>query len=160
MQKNKLITNFDTGDVNDTRALAPIAIDTKSVLGLDSMNVLADKGYHTGDQLQQCALADIITYVSPKAPSTKDIGLYPISAFYYNPGSDTYTCPAGEVLTTNNVWYRHSSEGKTPAFRFKRYLSSKCSSCSQHNLCTNSGHNSHAIDRSQFADIIAQKATE
>lgn len=157
--KNKLITNFDTGDVNDTRALAPIAINTKSVLGIDSMNVLADKGYHTGDQLQQCAFANIITYVSPKAPSTKDIGLYPISSFDYNPESDTYTCPAGEVLTTSNVWYRHSTEGKTPAFRFKRYLSSKCSSCSQRSLCTNSGRNGRAIDRSEFADIIAQNAT-
>jgi transposase len=157
--KNKLITYFDTGDVNDTRALAPVAINTKSVLGLDGMNVLADKGYHTGDQLQRCAFANIITYVSPKAPSTKDIGLYPITSFNYNPESDTYTCPDGEVLATNNVWYRHSSEGKTPAFRFKRYLSSKCSFCKQRSLCTNSGRNGRAIDRSEYADIIAQNAT-
>lgn len=157
--KNKLITYFDTGDVNDTRALAPVAISTKSVLGIDSMSVLADKGYHTGEQLQQCALANIITFVSPKAPSTKDIGLYPINSFIYNPESDTYICPAGELLATTNVWYRHSSEGKTPAFRFKRYLSSKCSSCSQRSLCTNSGRNGRAIDRSEFAGIIAQNAS-
>lgn len=157
--KNKLITYFDTGDVNDTRALAPIAINTKSALGLDMMNVLADKGYHTGDQLQQCAFANIITYVSPKAPSTKDIGLYPINSFNYDPESDSYICPSGEVLTTNNVWYQHSSERKTPAFRFKRYLTSKCSSCSQRSLCTNSGRNGRAIDRSEYADIIAQNAT-
>ncbi|MDP3435855.1 MAG: hypothetical protein Q8S04_01290 [Bacteroidales bacterium] len=123
------------------------------------MNVLADKGYHTGDQLQQYVLANITTYVSPKASSTKDIGLYPINAFKYNPESDTYTCPAGEVLATNNVWYRHSSEGKTPAFRYKRYLSPKCSSCSQQNHCTNCSRYGRAIDRSEFADIIAQNAT-
>ena len=91
--KHKLLTEYDTGDVNDTHALSPVAIQTKELLGVESMNVLGDKGYHTGEQLQQCAENNIITYVSPKAPSTKDKGLYPISEFHYNKEKDTYTCP-------------------------------------------------------------------
>jgi len=43
---------YDTGDVNDTNALAPMAMQTKEILGVNKMNVLADKGYHTGEQLE------------------------------------------------------------------------------------------------------------
>ena len=48
--------------------------DKKEILGVENMNALADKGYHTGEQLQQCLESNITTFVSPKAPSTKDIG--------------------------------------------------------------------------------------
>ena len=76
------------------------------------MNVLADKGYHTGEQLEECEKNEIITYVSPKAPSTKDIGLYPITSFVYNKENDHYICPQGEILTTNGRWHRHSNSPK------------------------------------------------
>jgi DNA repair exonuclease SbcCD ATPase subunit len=55
--KHKLLVEYDTGDVNslsrhyggNTHALAPMAMQTKELLGVESMNVLADKGYHTGE---------------------------------------------------------------------------------------------------------------
>lgn len=64
--KNKLITHFDTGGVNDTNALAPVAIAAKEGLHVEEMDVLADKGYHTGEQIRQCEQNGITTYVSPK----------------------------------------------------------------------------------------------
>ena len=101
--KNKLLVEYDTGDVNDTHALAGMAIATKELLGVEKMDVLADKGYHTGGELMECGKENITTYVLPKAPSTKDTGLYPATSFMYNPKEDTYTCPEGETLTINTV---------------------------------------------------------
>lgn len=37
--KNKLITHFDTGSVNDTNALASVAIETKEILQVEKMDV-------------------------------------------------------------------------------------------------------------------------
>jgi len=82
--KHKLLVEYDTGDVNDTHALAPMALKTKEILCVEKMNALADKGYHTGEQLQQCVENNITPFVSPKEPSTKDIGLYSISLFSYD----------------------------------------------------------------------------
>lgn len=156
--KNKLITNFETGQVNDTHALAPIAIDTKSLLGVEHMDVLADKGYHTGDQLQQCDLANIKTFVSPKESASNNEEIFPVSRFIYNPDSDTYTCPAQQLLTTNNVWYKHSGRGRTPAFRFKRYITPHCKNCPLREKCTKGEKNGRAIDRSEYAPVIDQNA--
>lgn len=154
--KNKLIADFETGDVNDTRALAPVAISTKKLLCVENMNVLADKGYHTGYQLSQCAATNIITYVSPKESASNDDDIYPITRFVYDPQANTYTCPAGETLTTNGRWHSHSSRSKTAAFRFQRYNTPACKGCDLRGKCTKGKANGRNIDRSEFATVIEQ----
>jgi len=158
--KHKLLVEYDTGDVNDTHALAPMALQTKELLGVESMNVLADKGYHTGAQLQQCVENNITTFVSPKEPSTKDIGLYPISMFSYNKKKDTYTCPQGSILRTNGKWYLHSDnrrDGKG-SYRFQRYTTADCRSCENRHKCTKCKRNGRAIDRHEYAKVIEANA--
>jgi transposase len=158
--KHKLLVEFDTGDVNDTHALAPMALQTKEILEVESLKVLADKGYHTGEQLELCQQHDITTYVSPKAPSTKDIGLYPISMFTYKKEQDIYICPQDSVLVTNGTWYQHSDsrKGHIGSYRFQRYITSDCKTCSSRHLCTESKRNGRAIDRSEYAEIIEANA--
>lgn len=158
--KHKLLVEYDTGDVNDTHALASMAIGTKKLLGKESMNVLADKGYHTGEQLYECEKNEITTYVSPKAPSTKDVGLYPISSFEYNKEHDHYICPQGEILKTNGHWHQHSNSPKNGqgGYRFKRYNNPICKTCASSHLCTQSQKNVRNIDRSQYAGSIESNA--
>ena len=88
--KHKFLTEFDTGQVNDTHALADVAISTKELLGVKTINALADKGYHTGAELSKCQENGITTFVSPKAPATKDTGLYLLTSFTYDPEKDIY----------------------------------------------------------------------
>jgi len=154
--KNKLITHFDTGSVNDTNALAPVAIATKEVLQVDQMDVLADKGYHTGEQIRQCEQNGITTYVSPKEPASNDSDIFPITSFVYNAQNNSYTCPAAEVLTTNGTWLTHSSKGYKSAYKFQRYNTKKCKSCELQPQCTKSKTNGRNIDRSEFADDVIQ----
>jgi radical SAM protein with 4Fe4S-binding SPASM domain len=158
--KHKLLIEYDTGDVNDTHALASMALQTKEILGVESLKVLADKGYHTGEELEQCHGNDITTFVSPKAPATKDTGLYPIADFTYDPDEDLYICPQGNQMRTNGKWHRHSDsrrKGKS-AYRFQRYTTPACKSCKSRHLCTKSKANGRYIDRSEYADIIEANA--
>ncbi len=138
--KHKLLVEYDTGSVNDTRALADIAIQTKELLKVDELKVLADKGYHTGAELARCQENAITSYVSPKSPSTKDIGLYRVTEFKYDKQLDVYVCPQGHEMHTNNTWHRHSEsrKGKTGAYRFRRYTTPLCKSCQNRQKCTHS----------------------
>jgi len=157
--KHKLLVEYDTGSVNDTRALADIAIQTKELLKVDELKVLADKGYHTGVELYRCQEKGITSYVSPKAPATKDIGLYPVTDFRYDANRDVYICPQGHDMSTNNTWHRHSDsrKGKTGAYRFRRYTTSLCKSCENRQKCTQS-KNGRYIDRSEYADVMEANA--
>jgi transposase len=139
-EKHKLLVEYDTGEVNDTHALAPMAIQTKEILGVESLTVLADKGYHTGEELEKCKKNDITTYVSPKAPSTKDIGLYPITSFNYDKEQDIYVCPRGETMHTNGTWHEHSDKRKNGkgAYLFQRYNTPACKTCKSRHMCTRS----------------------
>ena len=154
--KHKLITHFDTGGVNDTNALAKVAIATKEVLKVEEMDVLADKGYHTGEQIRQCEQNRITTYVSPKEPASNDPDIFPITSFIYNAENNSYTCPAGETLTTNGTWLTHSSKGYKSAYKFQRYNTKKCKSCELQPQCTKSKTNGRNIDRSEFAADVEQ----
>ena len=155
--KHKLLVEYDTGDVNDTHALAPMAVSTKELLNIEHFDVLADKGYHTGEQLRQCMENGITTYVSPKASSTAHNGLYPNTAFEYVKDKDCYICPAGSILTSKGKLYKHSErrKGRTPRpYYFKRYNTSACEGCQQRDKCTTSKHNGRYIDRSEYAEVI------
>lgn len=154
--KHKLIAETDTGDVNDTRALAPVAIATKQTLEVEGFNVLADKGYHTGEQLSRCADENIVTFVSPKEPASNDEDIFPIGRFAYQPETNTYLCPANETLSTNGNWHAHSTRGQKTAFRFQRYNTPKCKGCLLRAQCTKGKANGRNIDRSEFAGIIEQ----
>jgi len=158
--KHKLLVEYDTGSVNDTNALADIAIQTKELLKVDELKVLADKGYHTGAELDRCQKNNITTYVSPKAPSTKDIGLYPITSFVYDKEQDIYTCPQGKEMHTTGSWHWHSDKrkGKKGAYRFQRYNMPECKTCTARHLCTQSKSNGRDIDRSEYAEITEANA--
>lgn len=154
--KHKLLVEYDTGDVNDSHALAAMAGQTKELLQPEQMDVLADKGYHTGRELQKCEQFKVNTYVSPKAPVVKDAEIFPVTDFTYSKHEDCYTCPAGEKLSSNKTWHKHSGRGSTPAFRFQRYTTTTCKNCSLRSKCTKGKANGRAIDRSEYADSIAR----
>jgi len=157
--KHKLVTHFDTGSVNDTNALAAVAIETKEILQVEKMDVLADKGYHTGEQIQQCEQNNITTYVSPKEPASNNPDIFSITQFVYNPEKDCYTCPANQTLTTNGTWLKHSSKGHKSAYKFQRYNNTTaCKNCELHSQCTTSKNNGRNIDRSEFASLMEQNA--
>ena len=157
--KHKLITHFDTGSVNDTNALAAVAIETKELLQVEKMDVLADKGYHTGQQMQQCEQNNISTYVSPKEPASNNPDIFPITQFVYIAQTDCYTCPAKQTLTTNGTWLTHSSKGHKSAYKFQRYNNTAaCRTCELHTQCTTSTTNGRNIDRSEFASLLEQNA--
>jgi hypothetical protein len=106
--KHKLLIAADTGDVNDTKSLAFMVEIVQDNLSkpLKKMNVLADKGYHSGRELKACEELNVKSYVSPKeSSSVKKNPAYAMESFKYKSRSDSYTCPAGERLRTNGIWY-------------------------------------------------------
>ncbi len=128
--KHKLFVNAQTGSVNDTHALASMAIEAKELLEVEQMKVLADKGYTTGKQIATCTANNITTYCSPKAHSSQKNGLYDMQIFDYDEQADTYRCPAGQVLTTNGRWYNKNGH------KVKHYKTKACKACALRSQCT------------------------
>lgn len=147
--ENKLFINNNTGSVNDTHALADMALGAKQLLGVDKMNCLTDKGYTTGVHIDTCTKNGIKTYSSPKAHSSQDNGLYNMNEFVYDTKHDTYTCPANQVLHTNG----HIC--KKRKHRVKRYYTKACGGCSLREKCTRNKHG-RFIERSIYQEALEE----
>ena len=153
--KHKLLTAFDTGDVNDTHALESMVLQVQENLEITKFDVLADKGYHTAAQLAACEDLNVTTYVSPKANAANVTNqVIPVEDFKYHPGSDTYRCPNGSILRSNEmIYHRKSKKPKHPATRFKHYRTADCKLCPIRSQCTNA-RNGRIIQRNEFQSAI------
>jgi len=99
--KYKLIVDHEvTTDVTDLGLLSRMAGRAKRALGVDQMDVIADKGYYDGQEVKACLEEDITPYI-PKANTSanRKRGLFTKEDFRYHPDQDGYGCPAGQTLT-------------------------------------------------------------
>lgn len=146
--KHKLFVNNDTGSVNDTHALSPMALDAKELLGVESLDTLTDKGYTTAKHLDICTKNGITPYSSPKDHSSHHNGRYPMVDFKYDKIKDAYTCPADQVLTTNGSIYDKAGH------KVKHYKNRKaCEACLVRALCT-TNKNGRFIERSIYQEAL------
>lgn len=145
--KHKLFVNAQTGDVNDTHALADMAIEAKELLDLDKMKTLTDKGYTTGAEIAKCEKNGITTYSSPKEHSSQKNGLYSMNIFEYNKINDTYTCPDGQTMNTNGTTYNKGNH------KVKHYKTKACKNCPVRGLCT-TNKNGRFIERGIYQETL------
>jgi len=155
--KHHLIVHTQATNVNDGKALHTAAMQTKANLQLqkeDALMVLADKGYHTGAELQQCQQDNMITHVAYKEqPSVKHIANeFLAESFHYNKATDSYICPAGAVLTSLGTWHNKKGEANETSYRFKTYRTNDCKICSLKHQCTKLPK--RIIQRSEYQDAV------
>ena len=158
--KNKLLVAADTGDVNDTKALAVMVERVQDNIGeLDQdteMNVLADKGYHSGRELKACEKLGVTTYVCPKESSSiKTNPDFAMESFKYDEMQDCYTCPAGEILHTNGSWYNKKLLNGRQSYQVKHYKTKACNGCTLREQCT-TNKLGRIIERTEYQEYVTR----
>jgi len=148
--KHKLFVNNDTGTVNDTHSLSPMALDAKELLEKEKMDVITDKGYTTGKHIDICSKNGITTYSSPKDHSSQHNGLFDMQIFKYNDKKDEYTCPANQILATNGTVYNKSGH-------FVKHYKNRqaCKKCVLRAKCT-TNKNGRFIERSIYQEALEE----
>jgi len=153
--KNKLLIAADTGDVNDTKALAVMVNKAQENIG-DVENVLADKGYHSGRELKACEKLGVTTFISPKeSSSTKKNPDFAMESFVYDKKDDAYTCPAGELMHTNGKWYNKNLINGRKSYQVKHYKTKACNGCHLRVQCTTNKHG-RLIERTEYQQYVTK----
>jgi predicted deacetylase len=129
--EHHLIVNHEVTNVGSDRAqLARVANETKATLQTDSLEVVADRGYFSGEEILACDQAGItVTLPKPQTSGAKSEGRFGKQDFVYLPEEDVYRCPAGERLQ-----YRFTSVEHV--LRLRRYWTNACRTCALKSRCT------------------------
>ncbi|MEH6704623.1 MAG: IS1182 family transposase [Galbibacter orientalis] len=149
--KHKLFIDYKLTNQNDKKAMGVMLRRAKSILRNNSFTALYDKGYHTGSEFYIADQLGIKTLVavpaigrSSQAPNPD----YNAEHFVYDKASDSYTCPQGHRLTSNQTQY------KARNYTFKQYKTKVCKTCPVRSECTTSKVNGKVVQRSQYTEHI------
>ncbi|WP_429417041.1 transposase [Roseimarinus sediminis] len=130
---------------------------SKSILGHNNFTALYDKGYHTGSELaisDSLAIPAIVAIPPLAGASHAPNPAYDVEHFIYSKEDDTYTCPQGHVLTTNNTWHHAKNSMGEVSYRFKNYTTRECKRCEVREQCTKSAANGKQVRRSEYTENI------
>ena len=129
--EHHLIVSHEVTNVGSDRAqLARVAKETKATLQSDTLEVVADRGYFSGEEILACEQAGItVTLPRPMTSGAKSDGRFGKQDFVYLPVEDVYRCPAGERLD-----YRFTSVES--GLNLRRYWTNACQSCALKSRCT------------------------
>ena len=131
-----------TSQAVDYGQFHPMSKQAKENLGVDTLTVLADRGYFSAEQLAAAEDDNIIPIVAKpdrgKAPDPK----YDSSNFVYDEQSDCYICPEGKLLPRKS---KRKNSKSDPEYGSKKV----CINCPVRDKCT-SNKDGKYIRRSKF----------
>lgn len=149
--KHKLIVAEDVcGARSDRGQLTNIAKQAKEVLGVKSLEVVADMGYYDCQDIKNCEAQSITPYVSKPAVS-RNRGLFIKEDFEYDSQKDMYVCPKGAKL-------KYVTHGKERERGMKYYMNREaCSECTLKSQCTRGAY--RRIKRLENEAVMEAMAT-
>ena len=129
--KHHLIVAHEvTNEGSDRAQLCNIAQQAKAALETDALDVVADRGYFSGEQILASEEAGItVTLPKPQTSANRAKGQFVKADFVYVAADDVYICPASQRLI-----YRYTNVEKGLSLR--RYWTSACQSCAIKDQCT------------------------
>lgn len=129
--KHHMIVAHEVTNVgHDRAALAKMAVSAKEAIGAETLEVVADRGYYRGEELQACEEASVTAYLpKPQTSGNMAKGQFAKRDFIYRENDDEYECPAGERAIYR---FTNMERGK----QIRRYWSSACVRCPIKSQCT------------------------
>lgn len=146
-----IVADALTSEPNDLQQLHPIASQAKAVLGVDTLDVLADGGYYSAAQMAACIEEGLTPYVpEPATKSKRPESRYTADEFEYKADLDCYRCPAHQVLKRSGQARVQNGQ------RIQRYVASEtvCQSCPLRDSCISRTSRCRELWRSEHETLL------
>lgn len=151
-----IVADAVTSEPNDLRQLHPMSLQAKAMLGVDTLDVLADGGYYSAAQLAACAKAGLTPYVPEPAPKSKrPEPRYTADEFRYEADLDRYRCPANHELKRSGQPRAQNGQ------HIQRYVASEiaCQACPLRDRCISRTSRCRELWRSEHESVLQAHRT-
>src|SRR6266566_2953552 len=151
--KHKLIVASEVVNRSDAGHLHEMAKAAKEILEAETLQILADTAYYNSEDLKACEDDGVVAYVPPHEGNGKleKQGRFVRKDFSYDAATNTYRCPAGQLLhPTKTPWTNTSGRIEI------RYLGSKatCGACPLKVSCLSSKAEYRSVSRWEHEDVL------
>jgi transposase len=141
-----IVAHNVTNVVVDRTLLSPMARLAKDAMAVDRIDVLADRGYFSGEEILACEAMGATPHVpKPLTSNAKAAGRFGKDDFVYLPDENAYRCPAGEILSYR---FTRFEDGRT----LHSYWTTKCGNCALKPKCTTGKE--RRVRRWEHEDVI------
>ena len=151
--KHKMIVEQAvTNQVVDMGLLTQTAEPARAILDVETIDVVADRGYFKIEDIEACEKARLTPHVPKpqRGPSVRN-GLFRKDEFRYDPDLDVYTCPAGKTLSPNH-------EGKLRDLKKIDYSNpTACPACPLRSRCTTDRRRVSRLENEAVLDRMAAR---
>lgn len=116
---------------SDRQQLATMSGKAKDAMGVERLEMLADRGYFSGEEILACEQAGVTPYVpEPLTSGAKADGRFGKQDFAYVPEEDAYRCPGGSLLR------RHMTTVERGLTLHRYWDRASCQACALKPQCT------------------------
>ncbi len=151
--KHKLIAEQEvTNQVVDMGLLKQTAEPARAILGVERIDVVADRGYFKIEDIEACDQAGLTPHVPKpqRGPAVRN-GFFRKDEFRYDPDRNVYVCPAGETLSPHHV-------GKSRDLKKIDYSNpAACPTCPLRARCTTNVRRVSRLENEAVLDQMAAR---
>ena len=116
---------------SDRQQLAEMSGKAKDAMGVERLEMLADRGYFSGEEILACEQIGVTPYVpKPLTSGAKADGRFGKQDFAYVPEQDAYRCPGGSLLR------RHMTTVEKGLTLHRYWDRASCQACALKPQCT------------------------
>jgi hypothetical protein len=151
--KHKLIVEQEVANqVVDMGLLKQTAEPAREILGIEQIDVVADRGYFKIEDIEACEKAGLIPHIpKPQRGPAVRRGFFRKDEFRYNPDQDVYLCPAGETLSPHHL-------GKSRNLKKIDYSNpAACPACALREQCTTNVRRVSRLENEAVLDRMAER---
>src|ERR1019366_10504538 len=146
-----------TGSIEENKRLLPLVEQHQANTGQNVQTTVADSKYGTTENFVACQQRGIRTHLGDaraKQHHARSDGIFPDSAFTYNPATNTYRCPANQIMKPRRLHpTKHTWEYQLPK--------AVCAACALRAQCTRAilyGRTIHRHQQQALLDRARQQA--
>jgi len=129
-KNNFIVGNQVSRKGNDKKLLYKMGILAKKRLRVNTLILLADKGYFSRKNIKKCEEEGIKPYIPKENPNSSSSEYYSKNDFEYDENKDVFICPAGKKLK----WYR---KFKSNGIIHDQYRCNEIDNCELRDKCSN-----------------------